>query len=321
MQKLSKMRQRISNPMHKKNLVLLGANGQLGQSFSEAWCETSVSEFYNLLSFDKAQLDISCQQSISAALAEKNIAMIVNAAAFTAVDKAEEDSRPGTQQAFAINHRGAENVAHWASENGSGLIHISTDFVFDGLSSIPYKPSDITNPLGVYGASKLAGEQAITALLPCGATIIRTSWLYSQYQANFLKTMLRLMTQRDSIGVVADQIGTPTSTHSLVQCIFAVLLQHAHSAKSYATEVFHFSDEGEASWYDFALAISEQALQLGILNKAIEIKPISTEQYPTPAKRPAYSVLDKSRSYEHFGISPSPWRVELGKVLTAIKNT
>jgi len=216
------------------------------------------------------------------------------------VDKAE--SQP--ELAFAVNATGPGNLAAAAGEVGARFIHLSTDFVFDGAKSSPYRPDDRPNPLNIYGASKLAGEVAVREKSP-GALIVRTSWLYAAHGHNFVKTMLRLLAEREQLQVVADQVGTPTWAGFLARALWAA------AARPELRGIYHWSDAGVASWYDFALAIQEEALQLGLLSRAIPIEPITTAAYPTAALRPAYSVLDKSSAWRDLAIGGRHWRVAL----------
>jgi dTDP-4-dehydrorhamnose reductase len=233
--------------------------------------------------------------------------VIVNAAAYTAVDRAEGES----DLAFRINRDGADHLATAAREIGARLVHVSTDFVFDGRASRPYRPEDSTGPLNVYGASKLAGEQAVAAAAP-DALIVRTAWVYGPSGGNFLATMLRLMASRTEIGVVADQIGTPTSTLTLASALWAL-------AGGDARGTLHYTDAGVASWYDFATAIAEEAAATGLLARAPSVRPISTADYPTPAARPAFSVLDKSATFTLLGGPPPHWRAALRAVLARMR--
>jgi dTDP-4-dehydrorhamnose reductase len=223
----------------------------------------------------------------------------VNAAAYTAVDKAENEP----EKAALINVTGAKNLAEICKAFNATLIHISTDFVFDGSKQSPYSETDATNPQGVYGQTKLLGERAIENT---GGKyyIVRTSWLYSQFGANFMKTMLRLASERDSLNIVNDQIGTPTHAVDLAHAIAKIILSTKHEYGLY-----HYSNEGVASWYDFAKKIFE------INNVKIDVNPIPTSQFPTPAKRPAYSVLDKSKIKRVFGVSVRDWQTSLEKTV------
>lgn len=291
--------------MTRKQILVTGAAGQLGLTLQEKWQESGLSQEFDLCCTDIGQIDITNSDSIQSYLADREVAIIINGAAYTAVDQAESNA----ELAHKINKVGAENLAQWAKLNSARLIQISTDFVFSGDKDSPYSPTDRTGPLGVYGKTKLDGEQAVLTHCPGQSVIIRTSWLYSPYQANFVKTMLRLMEERDELSVVNDQIGSPTSTYSLVELIFRVANQSAHHG------IFHWSDKGNISWYDFALAIQQQGLEAGLLNSAIPIKPIPTEQYPTPALRPKYSVLDIRETEKEFSITSQLWNERLSEVI------
>ena len=234
--------------------------------------------------------------------------MIVNAAAYTAVDQAESEQA----LAISVNVMGPRNIAAASCEIGARLIHISTDFVFDGAASTPYKPNAATNPLSVYGQTKRDGELAVLEETSGSAVVIRTSWLYSKTGSNFVKTMLRLMSERDELGVVADQIGTPTWANSLAEVVWTFVQTPEHSG------IYHWTDGGETSWHGFALAIQEAALSLGLLNKAIPIHGIKTQDYPTAARRPPYSVLDCTTTQDVISMQPAQWRANLGQMLKEI---
>jgi dTDP-4-dehydrorhamnose reductase len=283
-------------------VVITGAGGQLGK---ELLLNSPVG--VDLQAFTSSELDIVDQAAVNKTIDSLKPDVIINAAAYTEVDKAE--SEPGI--AYAVNADGVGFLAESACRAGSRLVHISTDFVFDGLSCRPYLPEDKPNPLGVYGASKLAGEERVTALLPA-ALIIRTSWLYSVYGPNFVKTMLRLMDERRELSVVSDQIGTPTWANELARAIW-------RSVEVGLSGKRHWTDSGIASWYDLAVAIYEEALTLGILKNKITIKPIRTNDYPTPARRPLYSVLDKDSMVKQLNYTPPHWRVNLRKMLLEVK--
>ncbi|GAB5497726.1 MAG: dTDP-4-dehydrorhamnose reductase [Pseudohongiellaceae bacterium] len=291
--------------IEKPAIVITGAGGQLGLTLQQLWPASRLGQHYRLLPLTAAELDIADPMAIQSALDEQDVVAIVNAAAYNGVDAAEDD-RDG---AFRVNHKGPALLADWSAKNRSRLLHVSTDFVFDGDSKQPYQPDDDPLPLGVYGSSKLAGEEEIQERLPEASIIVRTSWLYSPFRANFLKTMLRLMKERDSLSVVADQIGSPTSTFSLAGLLLAVL-QH----ESF-TGIYHWSDGAAISWYEFAVAIQEEALAAGLLDRPIPIEPIATEQYPTPAARPAYSVLDPSRAETDFSFPHQDWRANLRAIV------
>lgn len=281
-------------------VLITGKNGQLGYEL-----RASVPEGVELFAFDSKELNIADGATVSKVVNEIKPNVIINAAAYTAVDKAESDQA----SAYGVNEIGAKNLAQAAKKIDARLVHISTDFVFDATKNTWYMPEDKTNPLGVYGASKLAGEQAVLAEDPEQSTIIRTSWVYSANGNNFVKTMLKLMNEREELSVVADQIGTPTWAKGLAQVCWKVAL------KGSVDELYHWSDLGTASWYDFAVAIQEIGLELGLLNKEIPVKPIRASQYPTPAKRPAYSVMDTTKIREEFEVEGLHWRKALKEMM------
>ena len=250
---------------------------------------------------NSTELNITDLENCKAVFAKHQPAFCINTAASTAVDKAESEP----EIAEAINFLGAENLAKASKENNTVLLHISTDFVFDGLATMPYKETDTPNPQSVYGATKLKGEQAIAEVWQ-KHFIIRTSWVFSEFGNNFKKTMLRLAADRDELSVVADQIGTPTQALDLAN----VLLQICNSETKHTPEnfgIYHFSNLGECSWYDFAKEIFNQN------NVSIKLNPIPTSAYPTPAKRPAYSVMDKTKIQTVFGVELGRWEKAIVK--------
>jgi dTDP-4-dehydrorhamnose reductase len=280
-------------------VLITGANGQLGWEL-----QRTVPHECQVTAYSHAELDITDEESVSRALLDSKPDLVINTAAYTAVDKAEEE----TEKAYAVNAQGAATISKAAAESNARLIHLSTDFVFDGLQSTPYQPNGNPHPIGVYGASKLEGERQVTDILP-DALIIRTGWLYSAHGHNFVKTMLNLMNDKKELRVVADQFGTPTWAKGLAKTIWDV------SAKPEIKGIMHWTDEGVASWYDFAVAIQEEAIELGVTQKATPIHPIRTEDYPTPAKRPSYSILDKTSTWKELGYKANHWRVNLRKML------
>ena len=280
-------------------VLITGAAGQLGRALLKSAPATAE------IKAADAELDIRDPAALQKAVRDCAPAAIVNAAAYTAVDRAESER----ELAFAVNAAGVENLARAAQECGARLLHISTDFVFDGRKSSPYLPSDEMRPLNVYGASKAEGEQRLRALAGDTPVIIRTGWLYAADGQNFVNTMLRLMRNKQSLEVIADQVGTPTWAGSLAQVIWHVV-QHPK-----ITGTHHWSDAGVASWYDFAVAIQEEALALGLLSRAIPIRPVATAEYPLPARRPAYSVLDKRSMIAAVGLTPVHWRINLRRML------
>lgn len=295
--------------MQKPEIILTGAGGQLGLTLREIWPQSSLADQLILSPYTSAELDITNPEALAGVLKGKNIAAIINAAAYTAVDAAEQHR----DDADRVNSIGPALLASWAAENGSRLIHVSTDFVFAGTKKEPYKESDNTDPLGAYGASKLAGEEAVLASLPESAIVIRTSWLYSPYRNNFVKTMLKLMAERESLSIVNDQIGSPTSTYSLVQLLLRVIGNPGKAG------IYHWCDAASISWYDFAVAIQDAAVAEQLLSKKISLSPIPTEQYPTPARRPAYSVLATNKAQQDFSIGSQDWRQNLVQVLSKLK--
>jgi len=285
-------------------ILVTGAGGQLGKTLLDQWQQSPLPD-YSLEAVNRSALDIADGEQVSAVLSQLKPSVIINAAAYTQVDGAESDS----DAAHNVNGAGVASLAAWAAQNGARLLHVSTDFVFDGRANTPYTPEDKTAPLGAYGASKLAGEAQLRALLTENYAIVRTSWLYSSYGNNFVKTMLRLMGERDELKVVNDQVGSPTSTRSLAALLFAMIRRGEYSG------IYHWSDGGSISWFDFAVEILRQALAKGLLQNEIPIQPIATSEYPTPAKRPAYSVLDRSRAQAEFDCPAASWQQQLSAVL------
>jgi dTDP-4-dehydrorhamnose reductase len=279
------------------NVLVTGSNGQL------ASCIRDLAGQYENLNFiytDYQELDICDLKQVNTFFkSDPKIDYCINCAAYTAVDKAESDA----DKAFEINATGAKNLAIACHEFDAVLIQISTDFVFDGEKREPYVETDIPNPISVYGASKLQGEVEVKQRLE-KYFILRTSWLYSEHGSNFMKTMLRLAETRDEISVVSDQIGTPTYAGDLAKMILNIV-----SSKNTNFGPYHYSNEGVVSWYDFAKAIFEVS--------AVEIKlnPIKTGDYPTPAKRPAYSVLSLEKTKKIFNIPPPKWELGLKKAI------
>lgn len=281
-------------------VLIAGASGQAGSEL-----QRTAPASAELVCFDSSRLDITDREQVLAVVGEVAPQLIINAAAYTAVDKAESER----EQAYAVNATGVGHLATAAAADGVRLIHISTDFVFDGSKSSPYQPGDPTGPQGVYGASKLEGERLVAEQSDGQALIVRTAWLYSASGHNFVNTMLRLMRERDELGVVADQAGTPTWARTLASAIWAA------ANKPELSGIYHWSDAGVATWYDFAVAIQEEGLARGLLDRPTSIRPIRTEDYPTPACRPAYSVLDSSATCADFQIREEHWRVCLRQMM------
>lgn len=280
-------------------VLVTGANGQLGQAIQ------SVAGNFPTIDFvfcSSSELNITDKSNCETIFEKHKPQFCINAAAYTAVDKAESES----EIAYAINVSGAQNLAAVCKSYDTTLLHVSTDFVFDGLANQPYLEEDVPNPTGVYGVTKLQGEQAIQKTWE-KHFIIRTSWVYSQFANNFMKTMLRLASERDSLSVVSDQIGTPTNAVDLAECLLTIITFDIRRSTFDCYGIYNFSNEGQCSWYDFAKEIFK-------VNKvSINLQPIPTTAYPTPAKRPAYSVLDKSKIKEVFGIEVKDWKESLIK--------
>ncbi|MBW2465924.1 MAG: dTDP-4-dehydrorhamnose reductase [Deltaproteobacteria bacterium] len=285
-------------------VLITGANGQLGWELQRA-----RPNGFEIIALDIQEMDITDSPAVATVIQEYQPDLIINTAAYTAVDKAEEDK----DKAFAINANGAAYIAKAAQGCRARLIHISTDFVFDGTKSQPYRPGDRTNPISVYGASKLQGELDVLAKTMNSALILRTGWLYSVHGSNFVKTMLKLMAEKEELRVIADQTGTPTWAGDFARAIYR--FADIPDIKG----IYHWADAGTASWFDFAVAIQEEAFKLGLLKIRIPVKPIRTEEYPTPAKRPAYSVLDKSSTWKTLGYKASHWRDSLRRMLEELK--
>lgn len=284
-------------------VLVTGANGQLGRALF-ATAPSSA----ELISVSREMLDIGDAAAVDEYVAACAPNWIINAAAYTAVDKAESDA----VAARRVNAEGARHLAAAAARAGARLLHVSTDFVFDGTQSSPYAVTDTPRPLGVYGQTKLEGERAVTESTAGNAVIVRTSWVYDASGRNFVTTMLRLMRERSELGVVQDQVGVPTWSHSLAACCWSLVQLDVQGA------TYHWTDAGVASWYDFAVAIMEEAVARGILAAPVSIRAIRTSEYPTPARRPAYSVLDRSAIESRGWKTAEHWRVSLRHALDAL---
>ena len=278
-----------------KKILVTGANGQLGTALRKEAVQFAGFQF---IYTDVAELDLCQPDAVSRFFATEKPDYVINCAAYTAVDKAEQDS----EMTMRINRDAPKNLAEACKSYPSKLIHISTDYVFDGENSRPYHEEDTVNPQSEYGRTKLAGEQAILSS-GAEAIVIRTAWLYSAYGNNFVKTMLRLGNEKEALNVVADQVGTPTFANDLASAILQIIAHCETGFKPFQSGVYHYSNEGVASWYDFAKAIFEMAN----IEKC-RVLPIATAGYPTPAQRPAYSVLDKSKIKIIFELSIPYWR-------------
>lgn len=281
------------------NILVVGAGGQLGQELQATVRARATEHTYFFC--DRQALDITDSQALADYLQEKAIGLVINASAYTAVDRAETEP----DKADAINHRAVAELARLAKARGAYLVHISTDYVFAGDASTPYTEDAPTAPLGVYGRTKLLGEQAIQAS-GVRHMILRVSWLYSSYGANFVKTMCRLQAERSELGVVFDQVGCPTWAGDLASFIIQVV----ESGDLPDADLFHYSNEGVCSWYDLAEAIH------ALTGSSCKIRPIRSAEYPTPAQRPAYSVFDKSKLKARFSCELPHWRTSLARCLS-----
>jgi dTDP-4-dehydrorhamnose reductase len=283
-----------------KKIVVTGANGQLGREIQAAagslLSTPAVAHPFDFIFADREQLPVENPDRVQSFFAHHRPDFCINCAAYTAVDKAETEK----DLAFRINGDAAGSIAAACHATGARLIHISTDYVFDGSSAIPLKENDPTGPISVYGASKLRGEQLSMEQHPEGTVIIRTSWVYSEFGNNFVKTMIRLMKEKPSINVVDDQIGSPTYAADLADALLQIV-----AGEKFVPGIYHYSNEGRISWYEFALAIKE------LTGSACSVHPISTAQYPTPARRPHYSLLDKSLIRNTYHITIPDWKSSL----------
>ena len=287
-------------------VLITGAGGQLGRELVRSAPPAAVVQ-----AAARNDLDIGDPMAVRDAVEAFQPSLILNAAAYTTVDKAESER----EQAWRINAQAPALLAAAAQRLGHcRMIQVSTDYVFSGDAARPFRPDDETGPLGVYGETKLEGERAVLQGLGSRAVVLRTAWVYGFHGKNFLHTMLRLMRERGSVRVVADQIGCPTETASLAETIWAF------AARPELAGVYHWSDAGVASWYDFAVAIAEEAVARELLPPSVEVLPIATEDYPTPAKRPRFSLLDGRATEAAIGILPLHWRVRLRQVLNEIKH-
>ena len=273
-------------------ILVFGASGQLGHCLKKVADGKSFSDIYFP---DESEANILNIAALESLFETQKPLFVINCAAYTAVDKAESD----VETARKVNKDGAANLAILCKQYGAALIHVSTDFIFEGNTPFPLLESDVAKPISVYGLTKLEGEQAITEILP-EHYILRTSWLYSEYGNNFVKTMLRLGAERDELNIIADQVGTPTYAIDLAGCILDII---AADNKQYG--IYHYSNEGVTSWYDFAQAIFD------ISATQVKVSPIRTSQYPTPAVRPTFSVMDKAKIKSTFNIRIPYWRHSL----------
>jgi len=280
--------------------LITGASGQIGRMLLK-----DAPGVVDATGVSHQQLDIADEKSVMNCLSAVRPQVIINCAAYTAVDRAEDDA----DNALRVNAVGPRLLAEAARRIDARLIHLSTDFVFDGAASRPYRTDAATNPLNVYGRTKLGGEQAVLETLPGRSVVLRTAWVYAAEGANFVRTMLRLMAEKKSVRVVADQVGTPTAARSIAKALWAI------AAQPQIDGIQHWTDAGTASWYDFAVAIAEESAQRGLLPQDVEVTPIRAAEFPARATRPGYSVLDSLSLAAQLGFAPVHWRTNLRAVL------
>lgn len=286
---------------HLPRILITGGSGQVGHCL-----KAQLEGCAELSAPDSAVLDISNRDSVWRAVEAFRPEYIINAAAYTAVDKAEGDAG----RVFAVNRDGARHLAEAAEAAGAAMLHISTDYVFDGAGGAPYDEAAPTAPQNIYGASKLAGEQAVLAACR-RAVVMRTSWVFGAHRQNFVKTMLRLGRERDSLGIVADQYGAPTAAADIAAALITIVRRHTPGQLAERAGIYHYCGSPYASWFEFAETIFAEAAAQGVLAKIPAVKPIATADYPTPAKRPADSRLDCGKIRTVFGIGPCDWHSAL----------
>jgi dTDP-4-dehydrorhamnose reductase len=282
-------------------ILVIGKNGQLGKSIQKLITNTEQTE--DFIFVGREELDLSNENMVTRYFKDNSFDIIINCAAYTQVDKAEEEQKLANQ----VNNLAVSQLAQIAKNQQAKLVHISTDYVFDGKNNKPYKETDRTNPISVYGKTKLAGENAIQEILPTNATIIRVSWMYSEYGNNFVKTMLRIGKERDEINVINDQIGSPTYATDLAEVILQAIKYKNLKKENQITQIYHYSNEGKISWYEFAKEIFK------IAKVDCKVNPIVSEDYPALAKRPKISLMNKSKISHRFDIRI----IELRKSLEA----
>jgi dTDP-4-dehydrorhamnose reductase len=286
-------------------VVITGKGGQLASEL-----ERPSPQGYQITSVSRSEVDITNESLISQFITSTKPDLVINAAAYTAVDKAESN----IEAAYAVNEQGTKYLANACKRINARILHVSTDFVFDGSSTLPYQTDSNLSPINIYGASKLAGEVALLKILPKASVIVRTSWVYSVKGNNFVKNMLRLMQEKNELSIIYDQVGTPTWAKGLAQLLWII------ADRPEVKGIYNWSDGGIASWYDFAIAIAIQELGLekGLLKEAIPIYPITTSEYPTPARRPACPVINKTSAEDVSGLRTTHWRKQLSSMMDGL---
>jgi dTDP-4-dehydrorhamnose reductase len=294
-------------------ILVTGKNGQLGRSIQNiVSTDTKIGNNRSPNDFifvGREELNLSSESSISHYFDNNKFDIIINCAAYTQVDRAEQEAELANQ----INNLAVKQLASIASNQRAKLLHISTDYVFDGESGKPYTETDTLNPINAYGRTKLAGEKALQTVMPMNAIIIRTSWVYSEYGNNFVSTMLRLGRERDELSVINDQMGSPTYAADLADAILEIIRHNKFRDEGQTTQIYHYSGEGEISWYEFAKEIFK------ISRIDCKVNPIATKQYPTPAKRPRNTLMKKDKIVKVFNIKISNWKSSLNTCMTILK--
>lgn len=282
-------------------VLIVGAGGQLGRALQQTAPNDAT-----IVTVGRESLDVTDGKAVTMVVAKTAPDIVINASAYNAVDKAESEP----ELARAVNAAAVSALAEAATGMGARFVHVSTDFVFDGMSGCAYRPDDSPAPLSVYGLTKWEGERLAATMAP-NSLIVRTSWVYATQGKNFVHTMLRAMAKSD-VRVVVDQIGTPTFAPALAQVLWALIAQNAQG-------IYHYSDSGVASWYDFAVAIQEEASALGLFQSSRQVIPIASDEWPAPARRPKFSVLDKTKTWQALGAPAPHWRVNLREMLRMVR--